>query len=62
MKSCYAAIIGRDIMCQLGLMLDFKNQQLHWDEVTIPMRSLLEKNKKKMICGDKGEDEDDKSG
>ena len=37
-KVHYAAIIGRDIMAQVGFMLDFKNQQVHWDDITIPMR------------------------
>jgi len=34
----YDLIIGRDLLQDLGILLDFKNQTVTWDEVTVPMR------------------------
>jgi len=33
----YNLIIGRDLLQALGIFLDFKNQTITWDEITIPM-------------------------
>jgi len=34
----YNLIIGRDLLQALGILLDFKNQTITWDEITIPMK------------------------
>jgi len=34
----YDLIIGRDLLQALGILLDFKNQTITWDEITIPMK------------------------
>ena len=36
----YDIIIGRDILEELGIIIDFKNKQITWDEISTPMRSL----------------------
>ena len=33
----YKAIIGRDMITKLGLVLDFKNQKMSWDDCHVPM-------------------------
>jgi len=33
----YDLIIGRDLLQDLGILLDFKNQTISWDEVTMPI-------------------------
>ena len=39
-ESCigYDMIIGRDLMVQLGLPVDFKCQVLQWDDLIVPMK------------------------
>jgi hypothetical protein len=32
-------IIGRDLMIQLGIEINFKNQTMKWDDAMVPMRS-----------------------
>ena len=42
---CYDMILGHDIMSELRIMLDFKNQTMTWDDSTINMKdpeSLLD--------------------
>jgi len=34
----YDLITGQELLQDLGILLDFKNQTVTWDEVTIPMR------------------------
>ncbi len=34
---CYDAIIGRDVLNQLGILLDFKEKMMHWDETEVGM-------------------------
>jgi len=36
----YDIIIGRDILEELGIVIDFKTKQITWDEVSVPMRSM----------------------
>jgi hypothetical protein len=38
----YDMIIGRDLMCKLGLITDFKNNTLIWEDTSIPMRTSQE--------------------
>ena len=35
-------IIGRDLMCKLGLITDFKNNTLIWEDTSRPMRTSQE--------------------
>ena len=42
----YDTIIGRDLMKSLGLIVDFKNKALCWDDVTAPMNRTKLTNKK----------------
>ena len=42
---CYDMILGHDIMSELGITLDFKDQTMTWDDLTIHMKdaeSLLD--------------------
>ena len=34
----YDMILGHDIMSELGIMLDFKDQTMTWDDLTIHMK------------------------
>ena len=34
----YDMIIFRNLMVQLGLLVDFERQVLHWDGATVPMK------------------------
>ena len=34
----YDAIIGRDLLEEMGLVLDFKNSKMSWDECHVPMQ------------------------
>ena len=34
----FDAIIGRDMLSELGLVLDFKNNKMSWDDCHVPMR------------------------
>jgi Retroviral aspartyl protease len=34
----YDLIIGRDLLSELGFMLNFKTQTVEWDEIEIPMK------------------------
>ena len=43
----YDAIIGRDLLTDLGLVLDFKNCKMSWDDCHVPMRSFPTPNGKK---------------
>ena len=36
----YDIIIGRDILEELGIVINFKWKQITWDEVSVPMRSM----------------------
>ena len=35
----YDMILGRDLLNDLGIILDFKNKSMEWDQAQIPMRS-----------------------
>ena len=35
----YDMILGRDLLNDLGIILDFKNKNMEWDQAQIPMRS-----------------------
>ena len=41
-NSNYDMIIGRDLMIELGMTLDFNNMQMVWDGATAPMKSVDE--------------------
>ena len=34
----YDLIIGQDLLQAQGILLDFKNQAVTWDKITIPMK------------------------
>jgi len=36
----YNIIIGRDILEELGIVIDYRAKQITWDEVSVPMRSM----------------------
>jgi len=36
----YDIINGRDILEELGIVINFKTKQITWDEVSVPMRSI----------------------
>ena len=38
-KLSYDMILGRDLMSQLGININFKNQTVEWMETTVPMRN-----------------------
>ena len=40
----YDAIIGHDMLSEMGLMLDFKNNKMSWDECHVPMRPFPTSN------------------
>jgi len=43
----YNMILGRDLLQDLGILLNFKDQTITWEEVSIPMRdpnTLMEEN------------------
>jgi hypothetical protein len=42
-KSQYDAIIGRDILSQIGLILDYKNMLFTWDDISVSMQNLTSK-------------------
>jgi hypothetical protein len=44
MKSHYNMILGRDAINQLGLILDFKEKMVPWDEDFIPMQAKSDIN------------------
>ena len=37
-KLSYDMIIGRDLMTELGIKIDFENLIVHWKEAEVPMR------------------------
>ena len=37
----YDAIIGRDLMAQIGMILDFKDQKVTWDGVSVDMKKWI---------------------
>ena len=39
-KSNYDLIIGRDVLRELGITLDFSNNTTNWQDVTIPMKPI----------------------
>ena len=45
----YDAIIGRDLLQELGLVIDFKNGKMTWDDCHVPMRPFPQVNTKKGI-------------
>ncbi len=38
----YDIIIGRDMLEELGIIIDFKSKQITWDEISVPMRTMTE--------------------
>jgi len=38
----YDIIIGRDMLEELGIIIDFKSKQITWDEISVPMRAMAE--------------------
>jgi len=38
----YDIIIGRDMLEELGIIIDFKTKQITWDETSVPMRTMAE--------------------
>ena len=36
---CYDMILGHDVMSELGITLDFKDQTMTWDDLTINMKN-----------------------
>ena len=36
----YDAILGRDVLEELGMQIDFSNCTIVWDEVTVPMKNI----------------------
>ena len=38
-QCCYDMILGRDLLNDLGLILEFKNESMEWDQAQIAMRS-----------------------
>jgi len=38
----YDIIIGRDVLEELGIIIDFKSKQITWDEISVPMRTMEE--------------------
>ena len=51
----YDAIIGRDILNELGLILDFKTQKISWDYCHVPMRPFPSTETKKTVPGQRPE-------
>ena len=39
-KSNYDMIIGRDILLELGINLNFKDMMVQWDTAIIPMKEI----------------------
>ena len=39
-KSNYDLIVGRDVLRELGIILDFANDKTIWEELEIPMKPL----------------------
>ena len=39
-KSNYNSIIGRNVLCELGIISDFANNKTIWENVEIPMKPL----------------------
>ena len=39
-KSNYDLIIGRDVLRELGITLDFSNNTTNWQDITIPMKPI----------------------
>ena len=37
----YDAIIGQDLMAQIGMILDFKDQKVTWDGVSVDMKKWI---------------------
>ena len=37
----YDAIIGRDLMAQIGMILDFKDQRVTWNGVSVDMKKWI---------------------
>ena len=42
----YDAIIGRDVLNELGLKLDFKDNKMTWDDCHVPMKAFEDMNTK----------------
>ena len=51
----YDAIIGRDMLTELGLILDFKNQKMSLDDCHVPMRPFPSTETKKTVPGQRPE-------
>ena len=49
----YDAIIGRDMLDEMGLILDFKNTKMSWDDCHVPMRPFPSSSNKKLPYGAK---------
>ena len=44
----YDAIIGRDVLTEMGIVLDFKNQSVKWDDCIVDMKPFPDRNTTKM--------------
>lgn len=42
----YDLIIGRDLLQELGIVLDFKNNTIQWEDVEMPMKSIQQTQSK----------------
>ena len=51
----YDDIIGRDMLTELGLILDFKTQRMSWDDCHVPMRPFPSAEAKKTLPGQRPE-------
>jgi len=38
--SFFYIILGRDVLEELGIIIDFKSKQITWDEISVPMRTM----------------------
>ena len=54
-KCRYDAIIGRDKLTKLGLVLDFKTQKISWDNFHVPMRPFPSKETKNTVLAQRPE-------
>ena len=51
----YDAIIGRDMLTELGLVLDLKTQKMSWDDCHVPVRPFPSTETKKTVPGQRPE-------
>ena len=50
-KLSYDMIIGRDLMTELGIKIDFENLIVHWKEAEVPMRDPKNNYKRILYSG-----------